>query len=222
MVKTIVFGMLGAVAFVALLGTLMFGGAGRWDLPFFWAYLGVWTASALVWSVVVDPALMKERVHPGPGGREYATAIVFTPVWLVQHGVAGLDVGRFHWTDTVPTGAQVLALVATTAALAVVVWAMTVNRFFSTVIRIQTDRGHHLITSGPYRYVRHPAYAAEPFLLISSGLVLGSWVATFIGVLLVAPVLWRTAREDQVLRKELEGYAAYARQVRYRVLPGVW
>src|SRR5262249_53518813 len=108
------------------------------------------------------------------------------------------------------------------AALAVVVWAMAVNRFFSSVIRIQTDRGHHLITCGPYRYVRHPAYASEPFLLIGSGLMLGSWLATFIGVLLVGPVLWRTAKEDGILRRELEGYAGYAQQVRYRVFPGVW
>src|SRR3954465_14000181 len=101
MMKMIVLGMLGAVAFLALLGTLLFGSAGRWDLPFFWAYLGVWTASALVWPVVVDPTLMKERVRPGPGGREFLTVIAFTPVWLGQHGVAGLDVGRFHWSDTV-------------------------------------------------------------------------------------------------------------------------
>jgi len=117
---------------------------------------------------------------------------------------------------------QGAGLLAVAAALAVVVWAMAVNRFFSPVIRIQTDRGHHLVTSGPYRYVRHPAYAAFPLVMVGSGLALGSWLAALIGLLLVVPVLRRAALEDRVLLKQLEGYAAYARQVRYRMFPGVW
>ena len=84
------------------------------------------------------------------------------------------------------------------------------------------DRGHHLVTSGPYRFVRHPAYAAFPFLMVGGGLALGSWLAALIGLLLVLPVLRRAAWEDRVLREQLEGYAAYARQVRYRMFPGVW
>ena len=88
--------------------------------------------------------------------------------------------------------------------------------------RIQTDRGHHLITSGPYGYIRHPAYAAFPFLVVGSGLALGSWLAALIGLFLVPPVVRRAALEDRVLREQLEGYACYARQVRYRMFPGVW
>ena len=121
-----------------------------------------------------------------------------------------------------PLAVQVTGLVAMAAALAVVVWAMAVNRFFSSVIRIQTDRGHHLVTGGPYRYVRHPAYACWPFLVVGGGLALGSWLAALFGLLLVLPVLRRAALEDRVLREQLEGYAAYARQVRYRMFPGVW
>ena len=132
---------------------------------------------------------------------------------LGQSVVAGLDVGRFHWSDGVPPAVQGAGLLAVVAALAVVVWAMAVNRFFSPVIRMQTDRAHHLVTRGPYRYVRHPAYAAFPFVMVGSGLALGSWLAALIGLLLVVLVL---ALEDGVLREQLEGYAAYARQVRYR------
>ena len=148
--------------------------------------------------------------------------IVLSALMLGQSVVAGLDVGRFHWSDGVPPAVQGAGLLAVAAALAVVVWAMAVNRFFSAVIRIQTDRGHQLVTSGPYRYVRHPAYAAFPFLMVGSGLALGSWLAALVGLLLVAPVLRRAALEDRVLREQLEGYAAYARQVRYRTFPGVW
>jgi protein-S-isoprenylcysteine O-methyltransferase Ste14 len=148
--------------------------------------------------------------------------VVLTALMLGQSLVAGLDVGRLHWSDGVPPAVQGAALLAVAAALAVVVWAMAVNRFFSSVIRIQTERGHHLVTSGPYRYVRHPAYAACPFLMVGSGLALGSWLAALIGLLLVLPVLRRAALEDRVLREQLEGYGAYARQVRYRMFPGVW
>ncbi len=222
MAKMVVFGILGGVGFMVLTGALLFLCAGRWDLPFFWAYLGIWIASALVGPFVVDPGLIRERIRPGPGGQDYVTAVAMTPLWLGQFVVAGLDVGRYHWTDTVPLTLQVAGLMATAAAVAVLVWAVAVNPFFSTVIRIQTDRGHHLIRTGPYRYVRHPAYAVWPFLAIGGGLALGSWLAALIGVLLWLPLLWRTAREDRILREQLEGYADYAEEVRYRVLPGIW
>ena len=90
------------------------------------------------------------------------------------------------------------------------------------MIRIQTNRGHRLVTSGPYRFVRHPAYAAAPFLFVGGGLALGSWLAVLESVLLIVPLLRRTAQEDRLLRAQLAGYADYARKVRYRLLPGVW
>jgi protein-S-isoprenylcysteine O-methyltransferase Ste14 len=222
MVRTVLLGIPRGVAFVALLGAVLFGCAGRWDLPWFWAYLGVWVAAALVGQALMDPTLLRERFRPGPGGRDYLTVVVVILAWVGQHVVAGLDVGRFHWSDTVPPVVQGVALLAMAAAWAVWVWAMAVNRFFSSVIRIQADRGHHLITSGPYRYVRHPAYAVTPFLFVGGGLALGSWLAGLLGLLLVVQTLWRTAREDRVLREQLDGYAAYAEAVRYRLFPGVW
>jgi len=221
-VKAVLPGILSGVALVAFIGALLFGCAGRWDLPMFWAYLGVWTASGLVGPLVVDPSLIKERLRPGPGGKDYAITIAFLPLGLGQFIVAGLDVGRFHWSDTVPLAVQVIGLLAAAAALAVMVWASAVNRFFSSVIRIQTDRGHYVVTSGPYRFVRHPAYAVSPFLFVGSGVALGSWLAALLGLLLFFPVLRRTVQEDRVLREQLEGYAAYAEEVRYRLFPGVW
>jgi protein-S-isoprenylcysteine O-methyltransferase Ste14 len=220
--KSLLLGVLGSAAFLALLGALLFGSAGRWDLPLFWAYLGLWTAAAVIGTFLADPTLAQERLRPGPGGQDYAAAIVLIPLWLGQHVVAALDVGRFHWSDTVPLAVQILGLLALAGSLVVVTWAVAVNRFFSSVIRIQTDRGHHLIATGPYRYVRHPAYAVCLIIFAGGGLALGSWLAALIGLLLVLPILRRTALEDRVLREQLAGYAAYAEQVRYRVLPGVW
>jgi protein-S-isoprenylcysteine O-methyltransferase Ste14 len=222
MKKMGVLSIFGSVAFVVLVGACLFVSAGRWNLPWYWAYLGVWAALLVAGSLLIDPGLVQERMRPGPGGKDYGTVVVLTALMLGQNVVAGLDVGRVHWSDGVPPAVQGAGLLAVAAALVVVVWAMAVNRFFSPVIRIQTDRGHHLITSGPYRYVRHPAYTAFPFLIVGTGLALGSWVATLIGLLLVPPVVRRAALEDRVLCEKLEGYAAYARQVRYRMFPGVW
>jgi protein-S-isoprenylcysteine O-methyltransferase Ste14 len=222
MTRTVLLSVLGSVVFVAFVGACLFISAGDWNLPWFWAYLGAWAAAMVAASFLIDPTLVRERLRPGPGGKDYGTVVVTSPLLLGQCVVAGLDVGRFYWSDGVPPAVQGAGLLSVAAALAVVVWAMAVNRFFSSVIRIQTDRGHHLVTSGPFRYVRHPAYAAFPFLMVGSGLALGSWLAALVGLLLVLPVLRRAVLEDRVLRDQLEGYAAYARQVRYRMFPGVW
>jgi protein-S-isoprenylcysteine O-methyltransferase Ste14 len=149
MTKTALLSVLGGVAFVALVGACLFVSAGRWDLPWLWAYLGVWTAAMVAGSFLIDPTLFQERLRPGPGGMDYGTVIVLSALMLGQSVVAGLDVGRFHWSDGVPPAVQGAGLLAVAAALAVVVWAMAVNRFFSPVIRIQTDRGHRLVASGP-------------------------------------------------------------------------
>lgn len=217
-----VFGLLGGLAFMALMGGLLFGCAGRVDLPFFWAFLGAWTATMVVAIFVVAPGLIRERTRPGPGGRDYATLYVITPLWLGHLALAALDVGRYHWSDTVPVAVQVIALAAMIAGLAVLVWAEAVNPFFSSVIRIQADRGHHVITGGPYRYLRHPGYAVAPFILAGGGLVLGSWAAALVGGLTAFIVMLRTGREDRLLHEQLEGYAEYARKVRYRLFPWVW
>jgi protein-S-isoprenylcysteine O-methyltransferase Ste14 len=220
--KIITLSILGGFGFLAVLGAILFGCAGRWDLPMFWAYLAVWAVATLVATLVVDPSLIQERIRPGPGGTDYVTAIVLAPLWLGQLVIAALDVGRYHWSDTVPPAVQVIALLAMASGASVLVWAEAVNRFFSAVIRIQSERGHHVIKTGPYRYVRHPGYASCPFLFIGGGLVLGSWLATLIGLFIVLPIVRRTVREDRILREQLEGYSAYAQAVRYRYFPGVW
>jgi protein-S-isoprenylcysteine O-methyltransferase Ste14 len=220
--KQVVLSSLSGISFLALLGGVMFACAGRLDLPLYWCYLGLWLAAMLGGALLADPTLAKERMRPGPGGKDYLTLFVLPPFWLGQYALAGLDVGRFHWSDEVPLAVQLMGLLAVAAALAGMIWAMAVNRFFSSVIRIQTDRGHHLITSGPYAYVRHPAYACWPYLSVGTGLSLGSWLAALVGLVLVLPILRRAAQEDRILREKLEGYADYAQKVRFRVMPGVW
>ena len=222
MTRVVVRGFVGGMVLLVLFAAILFAIAGRRDLPFLWAYLGVYAVTMVVGFLVLDPGLIEERIRPGPGGRDYATVYGLTFLWILQIVVAALDVGRFHWSDTVPPALQGISLFLMAVAMAVVLWAESVNRFFSAVIRIQTERGHRVVTGGPYRYVRHPGYATSPFLLLGGGLVLGSWLAALIGVPLIIAILRRTALEDRILHEQLEGYAAYARRVRYRVFPGIW
>ena len=136
--------------------------------------------------------------------------------------MAGLDVGCFHgptpyplprrWRQYWRSPAVGLAFLPFRAVVA--------NRFFSTAVRIQADRGHKVITSGPYRFVRHPGYAAFLVVFIVGGPALGSWLAALVGLFQVPLFLRRTAGEDRVLIGQLDGYADYAGRVCYRLIPG--
>jgi protein-S-isoprenylcysteine O-methyltransferase Ste14 len=142
---------------------------------------------------------------------------------IIHWVIAGLDRGRYHWSDSVPDWLQAVGLVATAAGFALALWAMVVNRFFSSVVRIQADRGQHVIDTGPYAIIRHPGYLAGTVIMIASGIALGSWLAEFLIVICSLPFLmYRAITEDRVLQAELPGYRDYAARVRWRVLPGVW
>ena len=99
---------------------------------------------------------------------------------------------------------------------------MHVNRFFSSVVRIQHERGHYVVTAAPYRWVRHPGYAGAILATVTSGVALGSWLSLAVAVLAVPLILWRTIGEDRLLRDQLPGYRDYAAQVWYRLIPGLW
>jgi protein-S-isoprenylcysteine O-methyltransferase Ste14 len=203
---------------------ILYVSAGRWDLPGFSAYVVVWTAFLIANASTTPSDLLRERFSPGPGARESVVAAAFltTLLWSTHLLVAGADVGRLHWSDTVPSIVRMLGFVLLTASLALLAKAIRSNPFFSSVIRVQIERGHGVVSSGPYQFVRHPGYAAAIGIALSSGLALGSW-GSLLPSGLVAPLLvWRIRREEALLCSELPGYLEYARSVRYRLLPGVW
>jgi protein-S-isoprenylcysteine O-methyltransferase Ste14 len=105
---------------------------------------------------------------------------------------------------------------------AVIPWAVANNKYFSQIVRIQTDRGHSVAATGPYRIVRHPSYLGMIAFELAAPLLLGSWWSLLISVVNVFLIILRTTLEDRTLQKELPGYAEYATRVRYRLLPGVW
>lgn len=208
--------------FVVVLAAILFGSAGRVDLPGFWIYVGIFGATCLPSIRKVDPDLVQERLHPGPGGRDRALRWVVVPLGLAHWITAGLDVGRYHWSDTVPAGIQIAAMVGIALSMGLCTWAISVNRFYSPVVRIQTDRGHRLITAGPYAYVRHPGYAGTFLFCLCSSPALNSWWSMAPMAVLMLLLLRRTILEDRFLRRHLDGYEQYAQRVRSRILPGMW
>ncbi len=205
----------------AAMGAIIFGCAGRTDLPFVWAILGIMAAFYLALSIFGDPGMMRERMAPGPSERDRLTQALGGPM-LVGHWVlVGLDVGRYHWS-AVPRGVQVAGLAGFALALGGLCWVMCVNPFYSSVVRVQTERGHHIVAHGPYRLVRHPGYAASLLAMLGGGVALGSWVAMAPIVVFFVLFIRRTLVEDRLLQRELEGYAEYAQRVRYRLIRGVF
>jgi protein-S-isoprenylcysteine O-methyltransferase Ste14 len=208
--------------FLLSAGAVLFASAGTFAIAAFWVYLAILAAIVIVSFVMLDPELLHERMRPGgkplPLGVMLATA-VFAMHWVV----AGLDVGRFHWSDTIPRALQIGSFVIFVAANALAFWAMRVNRFFSSIVRIQSDRGQYVVTAGPYAFVRHPGYAAGFLLIIASGIALSSWLAAAFVIATNLPfIMRRLIVEDRVLQAQLPGYADYARRVRWRLLPGIW
>jgi protein-S-isoprenylcysteine O-methyltransferase Ste14 len=211
-----------SILFVLLTAVVLFAAAGTVAVAGFWIYIAIYAVTFLVSLVILDPDLLRERMRPG-GQRPPRVLRIFTILLFVHWIVAGLDRGRFHWSDTVPVWLQAAGLIVTAASYALALWAMRVNRFFSSVARIQSDRGQHVITSGPYAVIRHPGYLAGFAIIIASGLALGSWLAEAVLVIPCIPgLMLRAVTEDRMLQAELPGYRDYASRVRWRVLPGIW
>lgn len=211
---------------LVVMAVALFWSAGRIDWWAAWAALGVMAAWTIATALVIfrsNPDLLAERLGPRKGAKSWDTAIMslLGLTQLVRYIVAGLD-QRYGWTSGVPLAAQIAALLVSILGYALVVWATASNAFFSQIVRIQTERGHTVVTGGPYHFVRHPAYSGAIVYEPAVSILLASWWALLVSGLAVVLLVVRTALEDRTLQVELAGYDEYARQVRYRLIPGVW
>ena len=200
--------------------------AGTWAWLRGWLFLGVVVAAGVVITLYlrrVNPEVIAARVnrHEGTKGWDRWVLGLFLPAMASILPVAALDDGRFHWSH-VPWWACGIGYVSLIAGLAGLTWAESVNKFFEPTVRIQADRSHHVIDTGPYALVRHPGYAAAFLLIVGMPLVLGSYWALVPAVISYLLLVVRTALEDRTLQEELPGYKDYARRVRYRLVPGAW
>lgn len=135
--------------------------------------------------------------------------------------VAGADKG-FGWSTPFSLSAKVVSLIVIVLGYVVSSWALIENRFFSGVVRIQTDRDHHVVTTGPYRIVRHPGYASALWMYLVMPVWFDSWWAFVPSILLFAVLVLRTSLEDRTLQEELPGYKEFTHKTRYRLFPGIW
>lgn len=205
----------------------LFWSAGRLDWWAAWAALAVmavWTAGTAFIVLRYNPDLLAERQAPRQGEKRWDVTIValLGLVTLVRYILAGLD-QRYGWTGGLPVTAQLVALALCAFGYDVLfIWATASNTFFSRIVRIQSERGHAVVTGGPYRYVRHPAYAGAILYELAVPVLLASWPAMIASGVSTLLLIIRTDREDRTLQAELTGYPDYARRVRYRLVPGIW
>jgi protein-S-isoprenylcysteine O-methyltransferase Ste14 len=209
-----------------VLGLVLFLPAGRWDWPRGWLFLLVFLAamgaSALyLWRVNPEIYQARSRIQEGTKGWDRTLLAFLLPIMLMIFPVAALDDGRFHWLS-VPWPVCGLGYVLVLVGIAITAWAQAVNKFFEPGVRVQADRGHTVIDTGPYAIVRHPGYVAGSLLFVGLALSLGSYWALIPAGVSCSLVILRTRWEDRTLRDELAGYEDYVRRVRYRLVPGVW
>lgn len=202
--------------------------SGQWGWWQAWAY-----AIASILAFVISRVLVNRR-HPDLiAERARFTSAKDTKAWdkilapLVGIGsvlilvVTGLD-KYYGWTPASSLTLNLVALFGILFGYGFSTWALVENRFFSGTVRIQTERGHHVVTTGPYRFVRHPGYAGGLFGYIFIPLLLDSYWAWLPTILLGIALIVRTALEDKTLQEELPGYKEFAQKTKYRLLPGVW
>jgi len=219
-------GVLRLAAMTVVSAIILFGGAGTIDWPAAWLYLLEVTAIMAAYALVVrrHPDLIAERTRPPADAKSWdkpLAAIVAIIGPFAMFVLAGLD-RRFGWSGTMAGWVVGAGLVLVPVGGAISNVAVASNRFFSALVRIQHDRGHQVVDTGPYAVIRHPGYLGSLVYMLGAGLALGSWLTLVLLAVTSAVLVVRTALEDRTLQAELDGYADYARRVRYRLVPGVW
>jgi protein-S-isoprenylcysteine O-methyltransferase Ste14 len=207
---------------------LLFGAAGTIRWPAGWAYLILFFVGALWITLLLarhDPVLLAERmklpVQKDQPFWDKVFLLAMTVAWCGWMVLMGLDAVRFRWS-VMPVWLQCAGGVLMVLLFRVIARVYQENTFLVAVVKIQTERGHRVISTGPYAVVRHPLYATMLILLPANALLLGSWYGLAASFVLSGSIAFRAAMEDRELQRGLEGYTEYAARVRYRLIPFVW
>ncbi len=214
---------LGIAIYTIVQATVLFLSAGTWRWPAAWAYLSVYVVcytAGLTWVAMVNPAVINERGRRAYNVEAFDRRFHRLMPLLIFGGLflGGLDF-RFGWS-VMPPALHVAGLALVVVALGLAVWVLATNAYAARVVRLQD--GQRVISDGPYRLVRHPMYSGTVLAWVGSALALGSWWMLIPAAAGITLFVWRTRHEDATLQEKLPGYAEYARQTRYRLLPKVW
>lgn len=219
---------LGMAALILLPFFILLTAAGSLDWPAAWFYAGLTVGMTAISRLLIwrrNPDLLRERAQSlekadtKSWDRNLVILIaIVIPLFLVL--VAGLDHCN-GWSNPVSPAVQIAAAVVMVLGYLFSTWAMVENAFFSGTVRIQKERGHRVVTTGPYRFVRHPGYSGALFVYLSAPLLLNTLRVLIPVMAWIAVMVYRTALEDRTLHAELDSYPAYAARVRYRLIPGL-
>ena len=219
--------LLQTLIWVVVMGALLFVPAGTLHWPAAWVFLGTMAilgVAAGLWLAKTDPALLAERLRPMMQRDQPAAdkkfMLAFGFVALIWFLAIGLD-KRYHPSD-VPLALQVPGWAMLLLSTGFIMWVMRENSFAAPVVKLQTERGHRVISTGPYAWVRHPMYTSTLLFFVGAPLLLGSYWGVAMSPLLVALFAVRARIEEHALLAGLAGYADYAARVRYRLVPGIW
>ena len=215
-----------SLAGILLFDAILFISAGRIDYYQAW----IFTATSLFGLLLNyfltsdDAALLDERSKPPKDAKEWDKHILKLSALLtiLAYVVAGLDSGRYLWSPHLPLGTCLAGIALVISGQLLFTFAKKANKFFSSVVRIQSERGHTVCEAGPYRYIRHPGYLGMIISLAGFPLLLGSIWSTIPIVFAIALLLVRTRLEDETLFKELSGYDQFVQTTRYRLIPRLW
>lgn len=221
--KVIARAVAGSIVYPLFILAIVLVAAGRVSYWQGWAY-GLSGLAALAMNLLIlrgRPDLIEERLSPGQGTKWWDKLYfaVTTPLYFVTVALAAVDAGRFSWSPPLPAWAYIVSWIAYCVGQGIHFWAKGTNRWFATVVRIQSDRGQTVCDTGPYRFVRHPGYVGGVLFTVTTPLILGSLWAVIPQGLAACLLVVRTFLEDATLQKELPGYAEYAARVRHRLLP---
>jgi protein-S-isoprenylcysteine O-methyltransferase Ste14 len=213
------------IALFLILAACLFGAAGDVSWPMAWAVLAIYAFSKVATFIFVDPELIKERTNLGQDvdfGDVVLATCGYIALYFVTFVVAGLDAVRYGPAISIPLSIQLTMVLMFALGYGFSFWAVLSNPFFTTNVRIQDDRDHSVVSSGPYALVRHPGYAGVLLAHLAVPFAFGSIWALVPAVVGTIFFVARTSREDRTLRDHLHGYQEYQTRVRWRLLPGVW
>lgn len=206
--------------------TILFISAGRIDYWQGLIYVAIGTVMFVLNHTVlrVDSDLLSERSKPGEGAKKWDKTILGLSFLLTisMYITAGLDSGRFHWSPDFHWSIYFVGGILTASGQLLFLIAQKQNKFFSSTVRIQTDRNHVVCETGLYKIVRHPAYLGSVIQSLGFPLLFGSlWSIIPIGLLIIL-LITRTYLEDKTLKNELQGYLEYSNKTQYRIIPYLW
>jgi protein-S-isoprenylcysteine O-methyltransferase Ste14 len=210
----------------AVQALILFSAAGQLDWVWAWVFLGISLVSVFVNSAILlhtSPETIAERGQSKLTRKwdKIVSGLYSLFLFVLLPLLAGLDT-RFAWTGEIGNTWHIVGAAALSVGLGLAGWSMIANAYFSTAVRIQTDRGQTVCRTGPYRFVRHPGYLGFILQSLATAILLGSVYALLLGVLAATALIIRTSLEDRTLQLELPGYREYAQEVRQRLVPGVW